>query len=138
MENNREEHFLFELVSPEKIVFSEQVVSVVLPSASGYLTVMAHHAPLVASIVLGSVRVRTSLGEKLFAVCGGVANITFSGCSLLVERVVAVENLSFDALEQQILQIQATLEGGISDEDNHKIESFFQHLSADGAVLIEA
>ncbi|WP_375641864.1 MULTISPECIES: ATP synthase F1 subunit epsilon [unclassified Bartonella] len=138
MENNREEHFLFELISPEKIVFSEQVVSVVLPSASGYLTVMAHHAPLVASIVLGSVRVRTSLGEKLFAVCGGVASITVSGCSLLVERVVAVEHLSFDVLEQQILQIQAMLEGGTSDEDNHKIESFFQQLSADGAVLIEA
>ncbi|WP_273723114.1 F0F1 ATP synthase subunit epsilon [Bartonella sp. AU18XJBT] len=137
MENNREEHFLFELISPEKIVFSEQVVSVVLPSASGYLTVMAHHAPLVASIVLGSVRVRTSLGEKLFAVCGGVASITFSGCSLLVERIVAVEHLSFDVLEQQILQIQAML-GGTSDEDNHKIESFFQQLSADGAVLIEA
>ncbi|WP_375606580.1 MULTISPECIES: ATP synthase F1 subunit epsilon [unclassified Bartonella] len=138
MENNREEHFLFELVSPEKIVFSDQVVSVVLPSASGSLTVMAHHAPLVASIVLGSVRVRTSLGEKLFAVCGGVANITFSGCSLLVEHVVAVEHLSFDVLEQQILQVQATLKGGASDEDKHKIEAFFQQLSADGSSLIEA
>ncbi|WP_273718704.1 MULTISPECIES: ATP synthase F1 subunit epsilon [Bartonella] len=138
MENNREEHFLFELVSPEKIVFSERVVSVVLPSASGSLTVMAHHAPLVASIVLGSVRVRTAAGEKLFAVCGGVANITFSGCSLLVEHVVAVEHLSFDVLEQQILQVQATLEGGTSDEDNRKIEAFFQQLSADGSVLIEA
>ncbi|WP_142415985.1 F0F1 ATP synthase subunit epsilon [Bartonella massiliensis] len=138
MENNREEHFLFELVSPEKIVFSEQVVSVVLPSASGSLTVMAHHAPLVASIVLGSVRVHTSAGEKLFAVCGGVANITFSGCSLLVEHVVAVEHLSFDVLEQKILQVQATLEGGVSDADNPKIEAFFQQFSADGSVLIEA
>ncbi|PIT69125.1 ATP synthase F1 subunit epsilon [Bartonella tribocorum] len=138
MENNREKRFLFELVSPEKIVFSEQVVSVVLPSASGSLTVMAHHAPLVASIVLGSVRVRTAAGEKLFAVCGGVANITFSGCSLLVEHVVAVEHLSFDALEQQILQVQATLKGGTNDEDNPKIEAFFQQLSSDGSLLIEA
>lgn len=138
MENNREEHFLFELVSPEKIVFSEQVVSVVLPSASGALTVMAHHAPLVASVVLGSVRVRTSAGEKLFAVCGGVANITFSGCSLLVENVVVVEHLSFDVLEQQILQVQATLKGGTSDEDSPKIEAFFQQLSADSSSLIEA
>nr|WP_244979425.1 ATP synthase F1 subunit epsilon [Bartonella queenslandensis] len=129
---------MFELVSPEKIVFSEQVVSVVLPSASGSLTVMAHHAPLVASVVLGSVRVRTSAEEKLFAVCGGVANITFSGCSLLVENVVAVEHLSFDVLEQQILQVQATLKGGTSDEDNPKIEAFFQQLSADGSSLIEA
>lgn len=137
MENNREEHFLFELVSPEKIVFSEQVVSVVFPSASGSLTVMAHHAPLVVSVVLGSVRVRTSVGEKLFAVCGGVANITFSGCSLLVEHVVVVEHLSFDVLEQQILQVQATLKKGTSDEDNPKIKAFFQQLSADSFSLIE-
>ncbi|VEJ44472.1 F0F1 ATP synthase subunit epsilon [Bartonella vinsonii] len=137
MENNRVECFLFELVSPEKLVFSEQAISVVLPSASGALTVMAHHAPLVASIVLGSVRVLTSSGEKLFAVCGGVANITFSGCSLLVEKVVAVEHLSFDALEQQILQVRATLEGISSDEANRKVEELFHQLAA-GAGVIEA
>lgn len=138
MKHNREEHFLFELVSPEKIVFSDQVISVVLPSASGALTVMAHHAPLVASIVLGSVRVRTSLGEKLFAVCGGVANITFTGCSLLVEHGVAVENLSFDVLEQKILQVQATLGGDSSDEENHKIRTFFHQLTTTGDMLVES
>lgn len=138
MEHKREEHFLFELVSPEKIVFSEQVSFVVLPSASGALTVMAHHAPLVASIVLGSVRALTSSGEKLFAVCGGVANITFSGCSLLVEHVVAVEHLSFEALEQQILQVRATLDGGANGETNHKLEEFFDQLTAVGAGVTEA
>ncbi|WP_455465951.1 ATP synthase F1 subunit epsilon [Bartonella sp. B39] len=136
MENNRVECFLFELVSPEKLVFSGQVVSVVLPSASGALTVMAHHAPLVASIVLGSVRILTSSGEKLFAVCGGVANVTFSVCSLLVEKVVAIEHLSFDVLERQILQVRATLEGLSSDEKNRKIEEFFHQLAA-GAELVE-
>ncbi|EJF76380.1 ATP synthase F1 subunit epsilon [Bartonella birtlesii] len=138
MEHNREEHFLFELVSPEKIVFSEQVRSVVLPSASGALTVMAHHAPLVASIVLGSVRIHTSAGERLFAVCGGVANITSLGCSLLVEHVVAVEQLSFDALEQKILQVQASLAGGTGDETNHKIEEFFHQLMAADLRVAEA
>ncbi|UNE54054.1 F0F1 ATP synthase subunit epsilon [Bartonella machadoae] len=137
MEQNKEEHFLFELISPEKIVFSEQVVSVVLPSASGALTVMAHHTPLLASIVLGSVRVRTSSEEKLFAVCGGVANITFSGCSLLVEHVVPVEHLSFEALEQKILQARATWGGGEGDMVNGEIEEFFHQL-ADGARMREA
>lgn len=137
MDNKREEHFLFELISPEKIVFSEQVISVVLPSASGALTVMAHHAPLVASIVLGSVRIRTPSGEKLFAVCGGVANITFTGCALLAERVVAVEHLSFDLLEQQILQLRAKFEGEISDNED-KIEGFFHQLKTVGTRLTEA
>ncbi|EJF74722.1 MULTISPECIES: F0F1 ATP synthase subunit epsilon [Bartonella] len=137
MERNKEEHFLFELVSPEKIVFSEQVLSVVLPSASGALTVMAYHAPLVANIVLGSVHVRTSSGEKLFAVCGGVANITFSCCSLLVESVVAVEHLSFDVLEQKILQFRAALEGGVSDAKKHKVKEFFHQLTTAGVGDIE-
>ncbi|WP_208437040.1 ATP synthase F1 subunit epsilon [Bartonella taylorii] len=138
MENNKVECFLFEIVSPEKFVFSEQVVSVVLPSESGALTVMAHHAPLVASIVLGSVRVLTSSGEKLFAVYGGVANVTSSGCSLLVEKVVAVEHLSFSTLEQQILQVRATLEGDANDEAKRKVEEFFHQLTAVDTVLTEA
>ncbi|WP_345115845.1 ATP synthase F1 subunit epsilon [Bartonella jaculi] len=138
MENNRVKHFLFELVSPEKLVFSEQVVSVVLPSASGALTVMANHAPVLASIVLGSVRVLTSSEEKLFAVCGGVADITSSGCSLLAERVVAVENLSFDDLEQKILQVRATLEEDANGGISHKVEDFFHQLTAAGSVLTEA
>ncbi|WP_455479294.1 ATP synthase F1 subunit epsilon [Bartonella sp. B23] len=135
MENNGVECFLFELVSPEKLVFSGQVMSVVLPSASGAITVMAHHAPVVASIVLGSVRILTFSGEKFFAVCGGVANVTFSVCSLLVEKVVAVENLSFDALEQKILQVRATLEGASSDEKNRKIEEFFHQLAVSTELL---
>ncbi|WP_317993914.1 ATP synthase F1 subunit epsilon [Bartonella gliris] len=138
MENNRIEHFLFELVSPEKLIFSEQVISVVLPSASGALTVMAHHAPLLASIVLGSVRVLTPSGEKLFAVCGGVADITSSGCSLLAERVVAVEHLSFDDLEKKILQVRATLEEDANDGISHKIEDFFHQLTTGDNVLTEA
>ncbi len=138
MENNKVECFLFEIVSPEKFVFSEQVVSVVLPSESGALTVMAHHAPLVASIVLGSVRVLTSSGEKLFAVYGGVANVTSSGCSLLVEKVVVVEHLSFNTLEQQILQVRATLEEDASDGTKYKVEEFFHQLTAVDTVLTEA
>ncbi|WP_455476929.1 F0F1 ATP synthase subunit epsilon [Bartonella sp. B41] len=138
MENSKVGHFLFELVSPEKLVFSDQVMSVVLPSASGVLTVMAHHAPLLASIELGSVRVLSSSGERLFAVFGGVADITSSGCSLLVEKVVAIEHLSFDALEQNILQIRATLEGELSDGKGHKVEEFFRQLTILGDVLPEA
>ncbi|WP_455475051.1 ATP synthase F1 subunit epsilon [Bartonella sp. B30(2025)] len=138
MENNGIENFLFELVSPEKLVLSEQVKSVVLPSASGQLTVMAHHAPLVTNIVLGSVRVSCFSGEKLFAVFGGVADINSSGCSLLAEKVVAVDHMSFDVLEQKILQVLATLEGEASDKTDHKVKEFFRQLADVDGALMEA
>ncbi|WP_332065786.1 F0F1 ATP synthase subunit epsilon [Bartonella sp. CB189] len=138
MENNKVEHFLFELVSPEKLIFSGQVTSVVLPSASGNLTVMAHHASLVASIILGGVRVLSSSGEKLFAVCGGIADISSSGCFLLAEKIVSVDHLSLNLLEQKILQVRASLEGKTCSEKNKKVEEFLCQLTdIDGTLMKE-
>ncbi|MCZ2328796.1 ATP synthase F1 subunit epsilon [Bartonella sp. F02] len=128
MENNKTERFLFELVSPEKLVFSERVTSVVLPAASGYLTVMARHAPLMANIVPGSLRVFSSSGEKLFAVLGGVADITFEGCSLLVENVIAADHLSLDELERRILQVRAMIDSSSNDEKKCEVKDLFHQL----------
>ncbi|WP_336276700.1 F0F1 ATP synthase subunit epsilon [Bartonella sp. CB178] len=138
MEGNKVDCFLFELISPEKFILSERVTSVVLPSASGYLTVMANHAPLVLSVVLGSVRVLSSSGERLFAVFGGVADVNSAGCSLLAERVIAVEHLSFDALEQKISHVRAALEGKSDGESNHEVEKFFRQLTGVDGALMEA
>ncbi|ABM44459.1 ATP synthase F1, epsilon subunit [Bartonella bacilliformis str. Heidi Mejia] len=129
MEDKRAEHFLFELVSPEKIVFSEEIVSVVLPSASGYLTVMANHAPLVVSLIPGSVRVVSSSREWLFAVGGGVVEITPSRCSLLAEAVLSVDHLSFEELEQHIMNVRATLENTLGDRIGHTAEDFLHQLT---------
>ncbi|AGF75042.1 ATP synthase epsilon chain [Bartonella australis AUST/NH1] len=129
MENNEAKRFLFEIVTPEKLIFSEEVVSVVLPSASGYLTVMAHHAPLMVSIVPGSILVASSSGEKQFAVWGGVADITSAGCSLLAEAVITADHLPFHDLEQRILQIRAMLGAGSTNEHIREIKELFYQLA---------
>lgn len=138
MDNSGGEHFLFELVSPEKLVFSEDVLSVVFPSASGYLTVMAHHAPLMTGIIPGSIRVLSSKGESLFAVLGGVADITPSGCSILAEAVAAVNHLSFEDLEKRMLQLRATLNISSGDEESHKGKDLFYQLTGVGDELPKA
>ena len=53
------EAFQFELVSPERLLLSEQVIEVVVPGTEGYMTVMAHHAPLMATVKPGVVTVKT-------------------------------------------------------------------------------
>jgi F-type H+-transporting ATPase subunit epsilon len=52
--------FKFELVSPERILFSGDVVSVIVPSVEGEITVLAGHAPLVATLKAGIVFVQTT------------------------------------------------------------------------------
>ena len=51
------EAFKFELVSPERLLVSEQVESVVIPGAEGEMTVMANHAPVMTTIKPGVVTV---------------------------------------------------------------------------------
>ncbi|ALE03157.1 ATP synthase F1 subunit epsilon [Bartonella ancashensis] len=134
MEHKRVEGFLFELVSPEKLVFSEKVLSVTLPSSSGYLTVMAGHAPLMADLMPGTIRVLSSSGERLFALGGGVVDITSTHCSLLAEVVIAVDNLSFDDLEQRMMNVRATLETNLNDTTNYTMEDFLHQLEAVGGI----
>ncbi|WP_292246285.1 F0F1 ATP synthase subunit epsilon, partial [Mesorhizobium sp.] len=88
------EAFKFELVSPERLLVSEEVESVVIPGAEGEMTVMALHAPVMTTIKPGVVTVKTVGGkEERYVVFGGFADIVASGCTLLAESAVAVGDI---------------------------------------------
>jgi F-type H+-transporting ATPase subunit epsilon len=68
--------FTFELVSPERILFSGDAVSVIVPSVEGEMTVLAGHAPLVAVLKPGIVLVQTGASNgKEFFVSGGLVDV---------------------------------------------------------------
>src|SRR5687768_17928478 len=75
------EVFQFELVSPERLLVSEQVEFVVIPGAEGEMTVMANHAPVMTTIKPGVVTVKTAAGAtERYCVFGGFADILPTGC----------------------------------------------------------
>ncbi len=88
------EAFKFELVSPERLLVSEQVKSVVIPGADGEMTVMARHAPVMTTIKPGVVTVKPASGaEERYVVFGGFADIVPTGCTLLAESATAVKDI---------------------------------------------
>jgi len=68
--------FHFELVSPEKLLFSGEVESVVVPGAEGAFTVLKDHAPVMSTLKPGLVEVSQGAGkaQRLF-VRGGFADV---------------------------------------------------------------
>ncbi|MEM0900169.1 MAG: F0F1 ATP synthase subunit epsilon [Pseudomonadota bacterium] len=95
--------FNFELVSPEKLLVSEQVTQVVVPGAAGYLTIMANHAPMMTTLAPGIVETTSPSGdnEKIF-VRGGFADISSEGFTLLAEEATNVAELDAAYIAQQI------------------------------------
>lgn len=81
--------FKLEIVTPEKIVFSEDVVSLVAPAENGYLGVLAGHAPLLCALKPGEIKIRRESGELLYATSGGFMEVTPKKTSILSESAEA-------------------------------------------------
>jgi len=65
----------FELVTPERRVFSTEIDQVTLPTADGEITVLPHHLPLVAKLVPGIATLTTNGREEEVAVSGGFIEV---------------------------------------------------------------
>src|ERR1700712_4182468 len=107
------DNFKFELVSPERLLLSEMVTEVVIPASEGEMTVMANHAPTMTTIKPGIVSVRSASGKKDYVVFAGFADILPSGCTLLAESAVPVEELTSDELTRRINAAKAELEDAL-------------------------
>lgn len=66
----------FELVSPERVVYSDEGVDMVIaPGADGELGILPSHAPLLTALGIGELRLRKGDEEESFAVHGGFLEV---------------------------------------------------------------
>ena len=131
------DNFNFELVSPERLLLSEQVIDVVIPATEGEMTVMAHHAPTMTTIKPGVVRVHTASGKKLdYVVFGGFADILPTGCTLLAESAVAVKDVDRADLARRIQEAKEDATDAKDDQSRSKAEQFLSQLTTlEGSLL---
>lgn len=64
-----------EVVTPERLVFSEDIESLVAPGALGYLGVLPNHAPLVTGLDIGVVSFKQGGKTRKMAVSGGFMEV---------------------------------------------------------------
>jgi F-type H+-transporting ATPase subunit epsilon len=93
----------FDLVSPDRLLISEEVESVVVPGGDGYFTVLARHAPLMSTLKPGQLEVKDLSGSvRKFFVRGGFADVNPSGLTILADQVIALEDLDAAMLAQEV------------------------------------
>ncbi len=81
----------FELVTPERLLRSEDVYMVTVPGSEGDFGVLAHHAPVMATLRDGAVKVYATDGATPteIMVRGGFAEVNERGLTILAEGVAA-------------------------------------------------
>lgn len=122
--------FKFELVSPEKLLVSQDIVSVVIPGSEGEMTVMAHHAPTMTAIKPGLVEVEAEGGNKdSYVVFGGFADILPDVCTLLAESAVRVADIDREDLAQRVQNAREDIADAKDDATKAKAEEYLNHLT---------
>ncbi len=81
-----EKTFKLEIVTPRKVVFSGEVISFSAPGVMGGFQVLYNHAPMVAAIGIGEVKLQDVTGNEFhYATSGGFVEVFKNRVSLLAE-----------------------------------------------------
>lgn len=108
--------FTFDLVSPEKLLLSEDVEMVVVPGAEGDFGVLIGHAPLISSLRPGVINTYTGKKvEKRIFVAGGFAEVTGERCTVLAEEAMPVEDIDPADVEKRIASAREALDEADND-----------------------
>ena len=83
----------FELVTPERLIRSEDVHMVVVPGTEGEFGVLAGHAPFMSTIRDGEVAIYRTAGAapERIAIEGGFAEVNDKGLTVLAEKAVEAQ-----------------------------------------------
>ncbi|MBV8751589.1 MAG: F0F1 ATP synthase subunit epsilon [Hyphomicrobiales bacterium] len=122
--------FHFDLVSPEKMVFSGEVEQVDVPGAEGDFGVLAHHAPLIAMLKPGILTVFGAGETQRIVVVGGFAEVNEQGLTVLADMAMPVEDFDRSSLESQIKDAEEDVADASEDAERDAAREKLEQLKA--------
>jgi F-type H+-transporting ATPase subunit epsilon len=128
--------FHFDLVSPEKLLFSGSVEAVIVPGTEGEFTVLKDHAPLMAMLKPGIVTVEETAAKKarLF-VRAGFADVSNGGLTILAEQAIPVEELDAAKIDADIKDAEEDVADAATDEGRRHAREKLDQLREVKAAL---
>ena len=99
----------FDLVSPENLIFNDDVGTIIVPGKDGDLGVLPGHSQVMSSLRPGRVMVYSEDKNlvKSFFVSGGFAEINPEKCIVLAESVVELNSLDKSSIEKEIEELDS-------------------------------
>src|SRR5207248_775696 len=92
--------FTLDIITPRKVVFSGEVESFSAPGVLGGFQVLVNHAPLLAEIAVGEVKLRDARGvESLYATSGGFVEVVKNRVTVLAETAEQVRDIDLARAE---------------------------------------
>jgi F-type H+-transporting ATPase subunit epsilon len=108
--------FSFELVSPEKLLFSGQVDAVIAPGTEGEFTVLKDHAPFMTTLKPGVIEIDAGAKKEKLFVRGGFADVAPTGFTILADYAIPLSELNAATIDADIETAEVALKDAIGNE----------------------
>lgn len=129
--------FELSLVTPEGAVFEGEAQMLVVPGSAGEIGVLARHAPLVAMLKAGEIRIQADGQWTSFAAGPGYFKVQQDRAIVLVDQAVRAEEIDVEQARQEAEEAQALLarsQAGEIEIDRWQVEQRLRHAENKIAV----
>jgi F-type H+-transporting ATPase subunit epsilon len=129
--------FSLSVVTPEGAAYEGEAERLIVPGAAGEIGVLARHAPLVAMLQAGEIRVRSNGEWQSFAAGPGYFKVQRDRAIVLVDDAVRAEDIDVEAARREVEEARAELEratAGEEDVDRWRAEQRLRHAENKLAV----
>lgn len=129
--------FDLSLVTPEGAAYEGEAEMLIVPGVSGEIGVLARHAPLVAMLKAGEIRVKAGNAWQSFAAGPGYFKVQQDRALVLVDDAVRAEEIDVEVARREAEEARALLDridSGAEEDDRWKIEQRLRHAENKLAV----
>lgn len=116
-----------EIITPEKVVFSDNIEELIVPTVNGEIAILPHHVNLLTQLEPGEMTIKSNGKTQHLAVTGGFLQIANNKISLLADYAVRSEEI--DA--KKALEARERAEKKMKEKDETMSERDFATAQAD-------
>ncbi|MDZ4065097.1 MAG: ATP synthase F1 subunit epsilon [Coriobacteriia bacterium] len=111
-----------EIITPERIVYTNEVAMVVAPTIDGEVGILPLHAPLVSALKPGEIRVRSDNDEvEWFAIAGGYIQVHEDKVIILADHAAIASQIDVERARRGMELAQARLRELSRDADTSEV-----------------
>ncbi len=119
-----------EIVTPDAIIYSEDVEMVTFTSVEGELGILPQHVRLMTQLVPGEMIVRRGGHDEFLAVGDGLVEVTRKRVSILTNMAIAVDKIDEARVEEARQRAEARLREKLSAEEIASVSASLAHALA--------
>ncbi len=127
--------FQLEIITPERLAYSDSVDMVTAPTAHGIVGILAHHVPLFSRLMEGELKVTKGDEEYFLAIGGGFLEVSPRGVSILVTRAVHAKELNEVEIKKAQERAADAVKSGVKGAELQIAQTLLRRSILDMKVL---